>query len=350
MGMQGKLKTVSGPLVTVNDALARNAKSLVVNFAPVQASGTPAPDNVLPISGWTGVTGYRTGKNLLDKSQCVDGWRLSILGDGFQDWQYYISPYIPVKEGSSYTKNSPTADVYHRFCTYSDKDIHAFIRKVDDSNTITIANGESYIRFCGLRTEKDTAQLELGSTSTPYAPYSGTTYPVDWTDTAGTVYGGYVDLVSGVLRVQCMEAVVDENTPIGIFPWGGVQTDSATGTEFARALFKRTLAQPKASIVYGGYCDSLPFSTTARAPMGYASFYDGDTYGPIISLPTSVIGTTNETLAQWLHNHPIRFVYRITISQQPTYQLTPQTIAMLKGTNNVWSNANGNVELTYYAQ
>ena len=33
-----------------------------------------------------------------------------------------------------------------------------------------------------------------------------------------------------------------------------------------------------------------------------------------------------------------------------TYQLTPQTVAMLAGTNNVWSNANGNLSLTYIAK
>ena len=90
----GKVKTVTGSLITVNDALARNAKSLIVNFSPVQASGTPAPDNVLPISGWTGVTGYRTGKNLIDPAT-------KTISSTVARW-YHTDGFL-LKSGKTYT-------------------------------------------------------------------------------------------------------------------------------------------------------------------------------------------------------------------------------------------------------
>ena len=49
--------TATGNPVTFLTDIARPLKSLIANFLPVQAgSGDPAPDNVRPITGWTGVT------------------------------------------------------------------------------------------------------------------------------------------------------------------------------------------------------------------------------------------------------------------------------------------------------
>lgn len=56
------IKTVSGALIHITDALAKPLKKLVVNLEPVQSgSGDPAPDNVRPITGWTGANVYRSG-------------------------------------------------------------------------------------------------------------------------------------------------------------------------------------------------------------------------------------------------------------------------------------------------
>ena len=55
----GELKTVSGNPISVSDALARPAESLVIEILPQQSgSGDPSPDNVRPISGFTGVNIY----------------------------------------------------------------------------------------------------------------------------------------------------------------------------------------------------------------------------------------------------------------------------------------------------
>lgn len=55
----GELKTVTGNPITVSDALAKPAESLTIEILPQQSgSGDPSPDNVRPISGWTGVNIY----------------------------------------------------------------------------------------------------------------------------------------------------------------------------------------------------------------------------------------------------------------------------------------------------
>ena len=55
----GELKTVTGNPISVSDALAKPAESLVIEILPSQSgSGDPSPDNVRPISGFTGVNIY----------------------------------------------------------------------------------------------------------------------------------------------------------------------------------------------------------------------------------------------------------------------------------------------------
>lgn len=53
-------------------------------------------------------------------------------------------------------------------------------------------------------------QLELGSIVTSYEPYLGSIYPVTWENEAGTVYGGTLDVINGV--VTATRASVDLGT------------------------------------------------------------------------------------------------------------------------------------------
>jgi hypothetical protein len=137
------------------------------------------------------------------------------------------------------------------------------------------------------------AQLELGSTPTTYSPYSNicpisgrtglsvyvgptqdqqdaTTYAVDWTSEAGTVYGGTLDVVTGEMVVT----------------------------------------------------------------MANIASYNGETIGEpwVSSMDAYASGTTPTTGAQVVY----------TLATPLTYQLTPQEVEALVGTNNVWSDG-GNV-------
>lgn len=54
-GGAGEYRTVSGPVAHWKEKVVAPLKSLLVNIDPVQAgSGDPSPDNVRPITGWTG--------------------------------------------------------------------------------------------------------------------------------------------------------------------------------------------------------------------------------------------------------------------------------------------------------
>lgn len=64
---QNKLVSATGNPLTFNTPLTKPLKECVVRFTPKQeGSGTPSPDNVMPISGWNGMTVYKAGKNIIN--------------------------------------------------------------------------------------------------------------------------------------------------------------------------------------------------------------------------------------------------------------------------------------------
>lgn len=368
-GGGGVLKTVSGPLVTVTDALAKPAKSLVVNFAPVQAAGTPSPDNVLPISGWTGVTGYRTGVNLCDignplftasnESQFIsynsyinngvlmNGGRVGVAnGTGLTfsavaGCNYTIS-FMPGGESANYaivSTNIGSNNVWLNYAYVLFQETTVGQRKCI---TFTFPSGYTHVFFAGFSATKygsweSDIQLELGASPTSYTPYTGTTYSVDWTDEAGTVYGGYVDLVSGVLVKEWAAINLNSNSS-----WNSYGTGDA--------FFVYHVESTMPTINYApGLCDMFPTKTIASPSISTAYIRFGGNDNALYVYNVNQLGVTSTSeWKEYIGTTGINVAY--PLATPITYQLTPQTIAMLRGTDNVWSNANGDVSLTYLAK
>lgn len=68
--------TATGNPVSFVTNLEKELTGLIVGIEPVQSgSGDPSPENVRPITGWTGANVYRTGKNLFDIDDKTEiGW------------------------------------------------------------------------------------------------------------------------------------------------------------------------------------------------------------------------------------------------------------------------------------
>lgn len=60
----GLTHTVSGDVAHFRTPSRVPIDSLKFHFLPKQASGTPSPENPIPIEGWTGLNGRRAGKNI----------------------------------------------------------------------------------------------------------------------------------------------------------------------------------------------------------------------------------------------------------------------------------------------
>ena len=162
-----------------------------------EGEGDPSPENIRAISGVESATVTRCGKNL---------WNFSLDDTG----TYWIIPYLPA---GTYTMSMlNTADWW---TDNSNKD-KFYLRQLDNSMLIatlyfssTVVGERSYATFevangggfrvdtyrTDIPTKITDIQLELGSTATSYAPYTGTAATLALPE---TIYGGTVDAVTGV--------------------------------------------------------------------------------------------------------------------------------------------------------
>ena len=72
-----------GPASIVNFNTLREwpLQSLLVSMSPVQAAGTPSPDNPLPISGWSSLAVEQMGVNLCDFDRLCTGATLNVTSN-----------------------------------------------------------------------------------------------------------------------------------------------------------------------------------------------------------------------------------------------------------------------------
>lgn len=110
----------------------------------------------------------KKGKNILNKDTMIAGYRFGSDGLLFSDSSYSASDFIKVLPNTTYTCNW-TLEIRECVCYY-DKNGEFISRNVSDATFTTPANCK-YIRTSRLTTQKDTAQVELGTTSTTYESF-----------------------------------------------------------------------------------------------------------------------------------------------------------------------------------
>lgn len=346
-------KTVGpAPIISVSDAKAKPAKSLIVGMEPIQAgSGDPSPDNIRPISGRTGVTVTRTGKNLFDKNNYgeLDAY---MSGSSFIASGSHKTVYIPCKPNTNYVFTNSANNRKGVSWTDTLPTIGGTYYGVEDTGIITTGATAKYlVCYCfnslvdsvTFQQVLDSIQIELGSTASPYEPYTGQSYPVTWQTEAGTVYGGTVDVVSGELTVD--RAGLDLGTLTyskssivtnGFVATGGVPNDFPLYTS-SSDVPNWLCSQYKITSNNDLESASVDFAVAWRISgqnkgvivkdSNYASYYTGN---DMASFKTAMSG--------------VMLVYYMTEPQ--TYQLTPTQIQMLKGADVLWSDAD-DLTLTY---
>ena len=170
-----------------------------------------------------------------------------------------------------------------------------------------------------------------------FEPYRGQTVTVALGD---TFYGGYVDLVSGVL-VQTKYGFTGTDSGL----WITLDSYGST-TAHGRIRLDRSNVPLPVSSGSSSNLISNRFSTAISSGVGRMVYLPNDT-GIYFIIPLSDLnGTlTNEAVAQWLADHPTTFVY--DLATPIIHQLTPQTLKTLRGINNIWSDQ-GTVEIKYW--
>ena len=248
-----------------------------VSWEPVQeGEGDPSPDNIRPIKGRDSVTVNRVGKNLLDFSSFTNytNWREDIATEGDAPTNKYNKGYIlPVKPSKAYTISfEPLGDTFPTYL-YIVKSINGVSKRYRYITTDRIENKVVsftpedneiwYLRMGSADNEKyfnaqikkiTYIQLELGSTATPYEPYTGSTTDIALPE---TVYGGTIDVGTGVVTVEYgrIASYAGEPLPGEWISDRDVYAPDATPTSGAQVAYK--LAEPYTIQIFQNQIDAL---------------------------------------------------------------------------------------------
>lgn len=327
VNLMGKLpeKTASGAIASFNDGAddVPIVSSLFDIVAQQAGSGDPAPDNVRPISGFTGCNIVKAGKNLwsygnisgtkqfeTDVNIPVGSWAFSceITSADVEGTTSLIIFYYD-DDTSFLTRLNRNSRVYYTFTATKPIKKMAFYAGYNSSqsagDTFTYSN----------------IQLEVGSTATTYEPYTAATYAVDWTTEAGTVYGGTLNATTGVLTVTSQRYNLADLT------W----TVATQG--FYQATKPEEMARCDASVVPDIIAEKYIAQT------GQWVYAHGSTVG-YIGQNGGLLYVTDSTT-------PSGYIVAPLITPQ-TYQLTPTQIKTLLGANNIYCDT-GDSSVTYRA-
>ena len=339
-------QTASGAIATFRSPGRVPINSLKAYFAPVQeGEGTPALDNVRPITGWTGIETYIGGANLCDTqtgefqtttNSYIYFFRNKVLPAGTYHVYIYQHPDdegfskgLYVKRGSESARridqnwSTVFENVYRSFSVNGSESINLYLYGTNLPNS----NG---FRIVLSRVER--------SLSEPFVPYkSFDTLPVSW-ESSGSLYGGYVDLITGEVWQTWDSDILDGSKTIKVASSNRWQIVYPDGTfhyvRTSSAYIKSDKLSPLAASSTGGTKKYIIAIGGAR----YLFLQlDSDVY------------TTVEEVEAWLEENKPQIVYEKATPQLVT-TLTPTQLRSIIGSNSIWSDA-GDVEVNYdYAE
>lgn len=356
--------TASGAVASFSDGAEDvPMDSCLVDIEPVQSgSGDPSPSNIRPISGWDTVNVTRTGKNLLAinaTSQTTMGLTVVANSDGsitvngtvngrnlsfthqtgaVAPQKMYAGSTITLSGLSGYTINQ----AYLQLIYMGEDESTISIVNYNTAVTYTFTQNATlrgiYLSFRNGTTFTNQTiypQLEIGSTATSYEPYvTPTEYPVSL---GQTVYGGTLDVVTGVLTVD--RAMVD----LGSLTWNYV-----SGSSF------NLRSTNNIGVVLPATISTVPNAISSVYPVrSYSVTSDTDK-----SL-TIVFATSAQAGKVWVHDtsytdatafktamNGVQLVYEL--ATPTTVQLSPTEVKTLLGSNSVWADS-GDISVGYKA-
>jgi len=373
---------VSGAIASFADG-ANNApvEDLTVSIVPKQAgSGTPSPSNVRAISGFTKATIKRAGKNLynniisadicsnnngashtssdgvltitpkVDTSASNSGVYFSYSASTLWNAIYMLraaglsatlsfdakASVLPVqmRVGTTGASSYPTLTTdwvrYSTAIPASDAGAICFYaNRLAQSSVISIRN----------------VMVSVGDVGA-YEPYTADTYEVSF-GSAGTVYGGTLDVTTGKLTVT--RRIIDLGTFSASY-WAVV--DAAKGIFRLNLSSTNTGGNPR-KIYTGtqvddpGLSDQYSFGLSNNEATIKASLLDGQYAFGVNGTLTYYRNAACSTAAQIASAMSgVQFVYPLATPIE--VNLTPTEVRTLLGANNIWSDT-GDATVTYRA-
>lgn len=390
---QPHTESISDDIVHFKTDMKAPLKECVVNFSPIQeGTGTPSTTNIRPIKGFDDIYLIRCGKNLLRpfSSGTSGGITWTTMDDGsvhasgektssgtLQRTSFVNPGYIPgspaagtmtndfnkgimLKYGGSWNPDGKKYfDIYpwdittsarpkqtststtNAVSVYYDTDVakaylpanHVF-RASLRCNTMNVTYDDYVFHPWVYFDDEEDETFEKPMREEVDIPF----------DSIGTIYGGSLDLITGTLTTDYAFIELD-----GTESWASNQGDSEQSKYFRLLL-------PKSVLVSSNYRGCSHYSNvnvlTTTTQVGFHAYTSSNggnknlRFRPNLSEISDLEQWKNFLAEQKAAGTPVQCWWRYT--EPVTYQLTPQQILTLKGTNNIWSNANGDVEIKYW--
>lgn len=330
-------------------------------------TGDPSPSNPRTISGYTGMKIFKMGSNLCGGEFLLDNLQ-SYMPTGTTDTTNKTFAFsasasttagesltmgVKFKELTSYTiilsvskSNTGAATnlrVYYTDNTYENLTLSGTITANTKYTHVQTTNPEKTVRTIVKTNSSGTTTLyydEFGlfegtKVAEDFVAYNGSTTVIDWTDEAGTVYGGSLDLKTGLLTVTHLFIDLTELDWTKDYnqtnPNGTYYTSTGDFSNVgAYDTIKSNVGVPGNGNIPTSPANSFWFNA-ARTEIRW-----------IWGSPNG--GSTYQDLKNYIDNNE---AYLIVAFVTPiTYQLDPVTLSTFKGVNNIWSDT-GDMSIEY---
>lgn len=328
-------------------------------------------ENICPISGWEGCNLRHTGdgKNLLISDATGSGnYTITSTGGRTTNPSRLSSDYIPCVSGQTYVVSgivgaNTKSNVFSfaGIAFYDSDKIFISRTAINNANTLTATapSNAVFMRFFEEATKATSElggtlttayyatykrQIEAGSTATTYSPYNGTTLPISWQTEAGTVYGGKLDVLSGVLTIDKIGVDLSAQT------WS-VKATGTTQKSVYTQLPEPYVGHPRTSKnVFNPILERYTKSGTG--------YYSGASDAKITNPDAQAIGylfysNSSQTRASTLYliidvdSTPSGMIVYNTANVTEV-QLEPHEVKSLLGANNIFADT-GNTSVEYCA-
>lgn len=344
------IDSASGAVANYADGAEVPVKSLKANIRPVQ-NGTPSSENIVPVEGWTDIKIEKRGKNLLNPE--LWGRKLPFTNNGVT--------FSKVSDGVYHVSGTATDNAYWNISFYSAlsnampcgfmRGSNVFLSVVggtfssaigyfkSDGSYSSIVNGSvmpddavalrAFVTIqAGDTVDTDfSIQLEIGSAATTFETYESESVSVSIPTEIGTVYGGTLDVATGLLTITDTlwtknTADMDNNNDYPGWKNSGIKDLIGAGVQNVYSTLM---------------CNVSPVGTRA---IGINTSENNDT----VFLSKAAFGKTQD---DW-KSLQLDIQIVVPLASPITYQLPQHVIASFPGFNNIWTNA-GDVEVVYRA-
>lgn len=322
---------------------------LVSGIEPVQeGTGDPSPTNVRPITGWSRVNVAQSADAPEIITEFAQGTLQSTTGGTFDNTRRVRTNYYSVESSTEYViyTNLP----FVGFFEYSDTNSSHYIQRQYVYNEPAVFRSSAttkYVRLLLGYSETQNSGAETSPDDVQYCWFckkdGSAFYPVTFPSEAGIVYGGTLDVTTGVLTVDKTIITFDENTSFSdisadshtfyvenALPEGSTAKTSEASPMFLCDQYKET--------------DSIANSSEASGKAS-GTFFNQNTFRRRIFVKNDNYSTA-QSFAESLEGNNIHIVCPLPTAL--TYQCTPTEVRSLLGVNNIWADT-GDVYVDYVA-